>query len=169
MVLGLIKDYGSKIWEGIKSAGKATGGFIKEYQQPILGAIEGATGVLKYYPDPNIAPIAGIVNMALKSMKNKVDDVPNENVKKQLKEIQNEVAVPVTVKKKSKEIQKDSEQLTPVLKPDSRTITNPTFDMVTRTPTITVKPIIGSYQHNILKGKAVPYDLMRFAKKHVKQ
>ena len=60
------------------------------------------------------------------------------------------------------------EQLTPVSKPDPKTIINPTFETVTRTPSITVKPNIGAYQHNILKGKAVPYDLMRFAKKHMK-
>ena len=190
MVLGLIKNYGSKIWEGIKSKGHSIGGFLKEYHQPILGAIEGATGILKQVPHPVISPIAGIINTGLKSMKNKVDDVPNEDVKKQLKEIQNEVAVPVTVKKKSKEIQNEvavpvtvkkkskeiqkdsphsSEQLTPVSQPDPKTIINPTFDVITRTPSVTVKPIIGAFQHNILKGKAVPYDLMRFTKKHMKQ
>jgi len=151
MVLGLIKDYSSKIWEGLKSKGQAVGGFLKEYQQPILGAIEGATGILKNIPHPVVSPIAGIIHTGLKSMKNKVDDVPNEDVKKLLKEIQN-----------------DSEQLTPVSKPDPKTIINPTFETVTRTPSITVKPNIGAYQHNILKGKAVPYDLMRFAKKHMK-
>jgi len=70
------------------------------------------------------------------------------------------------VKKKLKEIQNDSEQLTPVSKPDPKTIINPTFETVTQTPSITVKPKIGAYQHNILQRKAVPYDLMRFSKKH---
>ena len=148
MVLGLIKDYGSKIWDSIKSSGKATGGFLKEYHQPVLGAIEGATGVLKYVPHPVIAPIAGIINEGLKSMKNKVDDVPNEEIKNKLKEIQN-----------------DSEQLTPVSKPVPKTITNATSDVVTRTPSVTVKPNIGAVQHNILQRKAVPYDLMRINKK----
>ena len=102
MVLGLIKDYGSKIWENVKSAGHAVGGFLKEYKEPILGALEGATGVLKSIPYPGIAPIAGMIHAGLKS-RHKVDDVPNEDVKKQLKEIQ-----------------KDSEQLTPVSKPDPK-------------------------------------------------
>ena len=151
MVLGLIKDYGSKIWEGVKSTGEAVGGLLKDYKEPILGALEGATGVLKYVPHPVVSSIAGMINTGLKS-RHKVDDVPNEEIKKQLKDIQN-----------------DSEQLTPVSKPDPKTIINPTFDVVTRTPFVTVKPIIGgAYQHNILKGKAVPYDLMRFAKKHMK-
>ena len=163
MVLGLIKDYSSKIWEGLKSKGQAVGGFLKEYQQPILGAIEGATGILKNIPHPVVSPIAGIIHTGLKSMKNKVDDVPNEDVKKKLKEIQKDSERPYGLGGRS------PEQLTPEKNPDSRTIINPTFDIITKTPSVTVKPKIGAFQHNILKGKVVPYDLMRFSKKHVKQ
>ena len=84
-------------------------------------------------------------------MKNKVDDVPNENDTK-----------------KSKEIQNDSEYSISISKPDPKTIINPTFDVITKTPSVTVKPNIGAFQHHVLKGKAVPYDLMRFSKKHMK-
>ena len=62
MVFGVIKDYASKALEGIGSAGKSVGGFIKDYHAPILGAIEGASGVLKYFPNPAVSGVAAIVN-----------------------------------------------------------------------------------------------------------
>jgi len=153
MVFGVIKDYGSKLWDSIKSGGTSLGGFLKEYHQPILGAIEGATGILKHIPHPIMSPISGVINAGLKSLKNKVDDVPNDNVKKQLIELQNGIS---------------KEPPTPEKHPDPKTIINPTFDIITKTPSITVKPNIGAFQHNVLQGKAVPYDLMRFSKKHMK-
>ena len=86
MVFGVIKDYASRALGGVKSAGKSVGRFIKYHHAPILGAIEGASDVVKYFPNPAVSGVAAIVNQGMKGLSEMIQEVPNKEVQEQLKE-----------------------------------------------------------------------------------
>ena len=158
MVFGVIKDYASRALGGIGSAGKATAGFIKKHHAPILGALEGATGVLKYYPDPFIAGSAAVANLGLKSLKKMIEEVPNEEAKEKLKEIA-----------KSETNVVPSESIVPVhlITPSSvpqQKASGPKTKVgqgATNYGATDIKGKVNPFQHNILQRSRIPYDLVR--------
>jgi len=158
MVFGVIKDYASRALEGIGSAGKSVGGFIKDYHAPILGALEGASGVLKKMDIPIVSGVAGIVNEGLQGLNKMIEEVPNEEVKEKLKEI---------AKSKSNVAPIESivpaHLITPSSVPQQKASASQTKvgQGATNYGATDVKGKVNPFQHNILNRSKIPYDLVR--------
>jgi len=162
MVFGVIKDYASKALEGIGSAGKAVGGFMKEYHAPILGALEGATGILKHMNIPIVSGVAKITHKGLKGLNKMIDDVPNEEAKEKLKEIaKSESNVAPT------ESIVPAHLITPSSVPQQKASGPKTkVDQgATNYGAADIKGKINPVQHNILNRSRIPYDLTRLQNK----
>ena len=157
-MFGVIKDYASRALGGIRSAGKSVGGFMKDYHAPILGALEGATGVLKKMDIPIVSGIAKVTHGGLKSLNKMIDDVPNEEAKEKLKEIAKSQSQTVTA------------PVTPsvtVLKDGSiiRGLQTKTGQGNADYGATDIKGKINPVQHNILNRSRIPYDLVRLQNK----
>ena len=169
MVFGVIKDYASKALEGIGSAGKSVGGFIKDYHAPILGALEGATGVLKKMEIPIVSGVAKVTHKGLKGLQKMIDEVPNEEAKEKLKEIaksqtQTNVVPTSSLPGTSSESIVPPHLITPSSVPQQKFSSGPRTKVGQGAVEYGATDITGKvnpYQHNIHNRSRIPYDLVR--------
>ena len=128
----------------------------------MLGAVEGATGVLKHSDNPWVSIPAGVTNLGLLGLKKMIDDVPNEEVKEQLKEIAKSQAQTVTAPvTPSVTVLKDGTVI--------RGLQTKTGQGHADYGAIDIKGKVNPFQHNILNRSRIPYDLVRLQNKFSNQ